>query len=470
MATQETYLLPFINGMQTMAERFIQISQFDKTITAEIVEIDEDTPHHYLVSTTGCSRLSVYSFESDNTKYKIKDTVYITVPNGDFSSSEKYIIGKTNKINYQSIIQSLDDILVSPYNKTTNIDQVITNVNRYSTLIIEFTPKITINIQNNNKKNIILQETVFPFTVSGNLKNKYQKVSNYWSTKNLYGNIFDDLVSNKQRITITELRDFENIQISWEKISQTNIPILTYQNQETGNTAEIVLEDITYYYGYSQEEFNNNEVNGATIIQTHNGPKIFCRNSYYINNLSLLEEELGKNVLIDVDTYSAYWPNQEEAFEYISNLYIDENIDLEKNYNAWNSFPVLIESLSSLYTWFLELYKRDYMLKEQTNKYIPPFWNQIKSYTNSAENIDIADEQYINDSYYNTLACLVCQWYDITDYETISNWYDEEYKKLVKDTSLSYEEYNEKINELEQNYKNKYNTIIKQKVIYDILE
>jgi hypothetical protein len=108
-------LTPFVNGVQTITERFIQISQFDKTITAEIVEIDPNDKYHYLVSTTGCSRLSVRSFENDSNRYKIKDTVYITIPNGDFSSPNKYIIGKTNKVEYKSSIKSIDDLLVAPY-------------------------------------------------------------------------------------------------------------------------------------------------------------------------------------------------------------------------------------------------------------------------------------------------------------------------------------------------------------------
>jgi len=34
VATQETYLASFVEGMRVTAERFIQIAQFDKTINA----------------------------------------------------------------------------------------------------------------------------------------------------------------------------------------------------------------------------------------------------------------------------------------------------------------------------------------------------------------------------------------------------------------------------------------------------
>ena len=451
MTIQETYLTPFINGVQTMAERFIQISQFDKTITAEILEVDEHNAHHYLVSTTGCQRFSVYSFETDTTNYKIKDTVYITIPNGDFSSPDKYIIGKTNKQIYKSSIQKIEDILVCPYNTTTDINQTISNANRYSTLIIEFIPKIECNIINADKINLILQETVFPFTING-------VSSNFWSTRNLYGNIFNDLVPCPQRIVITGLRDVEQIQIAWESLSQIDIPILSYDNQETGNTAKVTLENMNYYYGYSKQEFNENEVNGVTIILTHNGPKLFCRNSYYFDNFLILNNELGADAVIDFNTYNTRWPNQSEAFSYICDLQ-EKNIDITDDvYNDWNSFPVELQSLSSLYSWSIEAYNRDYTLKTQEKKYVPPFWKLTKTYNTSSDNFDsyIFDQNYFNTNYKNSLACLVCQWYDCNDYAQITQWYDEQYKELAKNTDLSYEEYVQEINKLGELYQNKY--------------
>lgn len=478
MSIQETYLTPFVNGVQTIAERFIQISQFDKTITAEIVEIDPNDKYHYLVSTTGCSRLSVRSFENDSNRYKIKDTVYITIPNGDFSSPNKYIIGKTNKVEYKSSIKSIDDLLVAPYQqKNINDNPIyINNANRYSMIIIEFVPRITTHISNEDQTNILLEETAFSFTIKGKRKEETYSVTNIWTTKSLYGNIFNNLIPNKQRIILAEMRDLEEVKITWESVSKDNIPILTYGGKETQNSAKLELSDFIYYYGYTPEEFDRNEVDGVTIVETYNGPQMHCRNSYYFQNLGILENEKGKDAQISYQDYAQYWPNQEKAYDYIvdlQNQYSGE--ELIEAESKWNSFVVELKSLplEGNDQWNLQIYKRDYLASKQDNENIPPFWRLINDYDNFANNeiIDqINDTQYIDSAQNNTLVALV---HSVLDYEKcvkLTNEYNAEYTAISENLSLSLEEYTEKIKELQESFTLKKLQYIDRRTIYDILE
>lgn len=415
MSIQEAYLIPFVDGVQTLAERFIQVSQFDKTITAEIVETDPDNKHHYLVSTTGYSRISVYTFENDDTIYKLKDTVYVSIPNGDFSNNSKYIIGKTNRQQYSSAILALEDILVSPYQQKTMTDNTIyiNNANKYSTIIIEFTPRIELSLADSEQTNILLQETAFTFTIKGTRKNNTYTTTSIWTTKNLYGNIFSNLIPNKQRIILSELQNFEEIEITWDKVLQNDIPIMTYQNQITDNKATITLSNFVYSYGYDIANFDKNENNGVVLVETYNGPKLFCRNSYYFQNLEFLESQLGKDAIITYNDYNDQWPNQEEAYDYIVKLQAKySGNDFVQIQGKWNSFPVDLKALSTdNNNWYLQIYKKDYISAEpESNEAIPPFWKKIKEYdnmTNSNIENQIYDSQYVDSDQENTLVALV---------------------------------------------------------------
>lgn len=478
MSVQETYLTPFVNGVQTIAERFIQVSQFDKTITAEIVETDPDDKHHYLVSTTGYSRMSVRSFENDNTLYKTKDTVYVTIPNGDFSSSDKYIVGKTNKQEYKSSIKTIDEILVAPYQqKNINNNSIyINNANRYSTIIIEFIPKITFTINNENQVNILLEETAFSFIIKGKRKNKVTSVTNIWTTKNLYGNIFNDFIPNKQRIILTEIRDLEEIEITWDAISKNNIPIFTYGGKQTENIAEIKLTNFVYYYGYTPEEFDHNEVDGVTIIQTYNGPQLHCRNSYYFQNFDLLENIMGEDAAITYEDYAQYWPNQEQAYNYmidLQNQYSGEEfLEVQKQ---WNSFIIELKDLpmENNDQWNLRIYKRNYLSSTKEDEDIPPFWSMVEEY-NSFENpnliTQINDTQYIDPNQNNTLVSLVHSFLDYDKYMQLNNEYNAAIAAISEDTSLSYEEYSKQKQELKESFNQKFFKCMTAKTVYDILE
>jgi hypothetical protein len=73
----------------------------------------------------------------------------------------------------------------------------INNANRYSMIIIEFIPKITTHIANEDQTNLLLEETAFSFTIKGKRKEETYSVTNIWTTKSLYGNIFNNLIPNK---------------------------------------------------------------------------------------------------------------------------------------------------------------------------------------------------------------------------------------------------------------------------------
>lgn len=265
MATQETFLTPFVESMQTTAERFIQIAQFDKTVEGTIISKDNEDSHHYFVSISGCPRLSVYTLENDNTYYTKGDSVYISLPNGDYSGDSKYIIGKVNKVDYEAtILLNIEDIIAVQNNLSKNVDKI-------DTLIIEFTPIV------NGKPGIGIQETVFPFTISAKQYQNNEDINfpNYWSTSQLYGNIFNNDIPCPQRIIIKNLENYVNINFSWTKTKAYDIPILTFKNKETGEKASVELTNINYYTGYSKNFLDSRAKSGIAVLLTESGPKIF---------------------------------------------------------------------------------------------------------------------------------------------------------------------------------------------------
>jgi hypothetical protein len=53
-----------------------------------------------------------------NDIYSPGDDVYINLPNGDYNSSDKFIIGKVGKISPKTVIFKKENIILEDYNST----------------------------------------------------------------------------------------------------------------------------------------------------------------------------------------------------------------------------------------------------------------------------------------------------------------------------------------------------------------
>lgn len=292
MITQETYLTAFVNSMQTMTERFIQISQFDKTIQATIKNQDKENKKLYYVSAYGCPNFSVLSLDSDNTIYLNGDEVYINLPNGDYASQNKYIIGKVAKISPQVVIQKVDNILV-PNGYSVINSLPFLNKERYQTLIIEFESYIQTDL---TERMVKTQEVLFPFQIYGTNDETSIIENGLWSTNNIYGNIFDPNFPSIQRIIVTGLGNYNSININWENDFplEKDINILDFSQNIIGK-GKLIIKNLKYYIGYSIKEIKNNSILNASILLSEKGERIFYKKDGQWKLLSGLDELNSQN-------------------------------------------------------------------------------------------------------------------------------------------------------------------------------
>ena len=87
----ETTLDKICSAIDLITEKRIQGLEFDRTISATIINADNSKDGEYTVS-DGSSSFLAYS---ENTNYKVDEQVYVTVPNGDFDR-QKWILGKAD--------------------------------------------------------------------------------------------------------------------------------------------------------------------------------------------------------------------------------------------------------------------------------------------------------------------------------------------------------------------------------------
>lgn len=279
MATQETYLTAFVDSIQTTAERFIQISQFDKTIKATITEKSSDGRTYYVTSNGG-ARFSVPILENDNDIYSIGDQVYINLPNGDYNSANKYIVGKIKNISPQIAIFQKEDHLIEDYN-SQNTDHSNKRCNQ--TMIIEFDAYIkTKNSEARSIKEKLVELDIYGRTREDQEKWAHRKT--FWSTKNLYGNIFDDFIINKQRIIVENLETLFTFGVDWngnDAVTSISIPVDLLDlkgdiiQEPNGQISTLEINNITYYIGYAPEKIQQNQIQNTSILLTDLGYKLF---------------------------------------------------------------------------------------------------------------------------------------------------------------------------------------------------
>ena len=107
----EVYQEQLFDSMGILIKKQLESLQFDRTIEATIVDDKEASKGIYTVSTGNISFLAY----SENTNYKEKDVVMVTIPQGNYDNQKMIIGKKVNKkiespINYQEPFEQLINI------------------------------------------------------------------------------------------------------------------------------------------------------------------------------------------------------------------------------------------------------------------------------------------------------------------------------------------------------------------------
>ena len=406
-------LSPFVSGVQTIAERFIQIAQYDKTVSAEILFQDSKTPTDYYVSTSGYARLKVHTLENDKTNYKQGDNVFISVPGGDFNSNDKIIVGKVRQTEKAYYLADLREILavqdIDINNKRDNTESSITNEERFTTLVIEFEPKIKLyyhdeEIAFNDKRldslspKLKLEEVVFPFELHFGKDEEEQKNNfkrSLWSSRNLYGNLFNAEmnVPHFQRIVFTNIQNLENPFVWWEPQRQFAKVVTFLDEPIFGLTAEITLENKKYYYGFTSEDLEKICLNDVSLHATKNGYFLFMRKGFF-------------NSTLDLDKQQEWEPK------------VVQLKDLPRDYNwrieLYNESPVSQQGLSELLFQF-----NGKLTNEELN--LVQILEELKK-------TDLIPHNYVPDNYI------------LDKIETTYHKYNEEYDKYITEINSAIDE------------------------------
>ena len=80
----ETTLDKICSAIDLITERKIQRLEFNRTISATIINADNSKDGEYTLN-DGSSSFLAYS---ENTNYKVDDQVYVTIPNNDFNGQK----------------------------------------------------------------------------------------------------------------------------------------------------------------------------------------------------------------------------------------------------------------------------------------------------------------------------------------------------------------------------------------------
>lgn len=334
--TQETFLTAFVEGVQTTAERYIQISQFDKTIEATVIEKKSGSDNIYYVSSYGCNRFMVSTLSSDNTLYHSGDQVYVSLPNGDYNGTNKYIIGKIDKVTPRSVVRQKDDYLVQNYLTYTGD---LSNKKQRQMIIMEFDAYVDLsNVQiPNSKKVIAIKENFITFELYGKDfedRSKYITKKIIWSTNSLYGNIFDNLFMNKQKIIISNVDTLASIGIKRSKtehnLDDFSISVeLLGLNQEILGTANLRISNIACYIGYEIERLEQHNISNTSILLTEKGYILFHKKDDIWSETTLAElQELEPKYSWSISWYN-YNPLQEK---YSTSSPIPQYWDLLEDY------------------------------------------------------------------------------------------------------------------------------------------
>ena len=102
-----------LSAMDIIVDKAINSLKFDKTIIATIIKIENEETGEYRANYEG-GQFKIYS-EGDII-YKEGDSVYVTIPEGDYSN-KKFITGRALKETNTEALVNLTNTLIYDINK-----------------------------------------------------------------------------------------------------------------------------------------------------------------------------------------------------------------------------------------------------------------------------------------------------------------------------------------------------------------
>ena len=417
------YSEQIFQSIDTIISQRLNEVKFDRTITCEVIAGVKDYPNKYWVS-DGATKFQACVADSSRT-YITGQKVYVLIPNGEYNSADKVIIGS----------YTADEL---PKNLYTNPFDHLVYSSKYEVGLNEEGLKILANDAEKDYESAILSSVKFEYSnitpfdyvglefsfnttdlnglTQGNYglriilkhieKNKEpEEIANFViDSSQLYGDIYN-------LNSLIKFQQLFPIPISADIINTNNIEIQLYQrkNFDTEETNKyIYLKSATLYFGYDVEKIDSNKL---TL--------------YFDKTQSLTFDERDN----------------------VKTLYLEwEDTDLKKIYSFNQAQP---SSEKYKYTTYWCKYVPGYKKNkdkgdiEETGVY----WKTIGIENSFIQVVDL-------DSQNNTQQFKVgIKYRNQEEAEKLFKQQNEEIKTIRQDTSLTEEEKRNKINEIEEKYK-----------------
>lgn len=278
-------------AISTITNKYLEGLHYDKTILCTITDASKAKDGEYMVS-DGNADFTAYS---DNTKYKEKNSVYVTIPQGDFDN-KRIIIGKYQKedagkpYNYiapmDNFVNITENIFIPEENieagllangkeKRILIGTINTNLSYagYNRLGIKADFKILLNSFNVETGNYGLLLEVFD-------SNSTETTGSYLmqlDCAEMFGNVynFPGFTSQEKVFDISNSLPIEKIKVylyqknNFYDISGEKVPIQIKDkfNNLFDVDKNIFVDNININFGYDLSSFDNNSI----LLYTLNG-------------------------------------------------------------------------------------------------------------------------------------------------------------------------------------------------------
>lgn len=409
------YSEQIFQSIDTIISQRLNEVKFDKTITCEVIAGVKDYPNKYWVS-DGATKFQACVADSSRT-YTEKQKVYVLIPNGDYNSADKVIIGSytADELPKSLYTNPFDHLVYSSKILFTVDDKYVETSTDTESLVSMILPNIAFNYSNTTPFDYIGLNFSFNTTelygmkkgnygIQFTLKNKDTEIfTSAIDSSQLYGDIynFNSLMKMQHLFPIPAGVD----------ITQANELVINLYQKGNFDIAKkkIYLNEATFYFGYDVEKINSNKLilhldkSQSLIFKKSEDEEKLKRKLY----LEWQDTDLNKIYSLDQEqpssekyNYTIYW------CKYIPG-YKKGNGDIEETGVYWKT----IETNS---------FSQEVKLEPQNNT--QQFKVGVK-YRNEEERQELIKQQ------------------------------TEEINAVMQDTSLTTEEKQKKINEIEEKYK-----------------
>lgn len=262
------YSEQIFQSIDTIISQRLNEVKFDRTITCEVVAGIKDYPNKYWVS-DGATKFQACVADASRT-YKVDQKVYVLIPNGDYNSADKVIIGSytadelpknlyTNPFDH--LVYS-SKVLFGPY----TLDKCIETSIDTGSLVLVDEREIAFNYSNSTPFDYIGLDFSFNTTdlygmekgnygIQFTLKNNDIEIfTSAIDSSQLYGDIynFNSLMKMQHLFPIPTEVD----------ITQANKLVINLYQKGNFDIAEkkIYLKEASFYFGYDVEKINSNKL------------------------------------------------------------------------------------------------------------------------------------------------------------------------------------------------------------------